>query len=131
MTRAWHCFTAHCDGTGCTYPGECQEKDDTFRDYHVGGRVRISEDWGGSSPHDSSTVEGVLESGEIAVRIDGLPAVWNISPIFLTPILEIAMNAEQAFMLYEQLERGDKGISLVLKDGREVIIIEPVVEEDE
>lgn len=21
---AWHCFTAHCDGSGCSYPGECE-----------------------------------------------------------------------------------------------------------
>lgn len=20
----WHCFTGYCDGTGCTYPGECE-----------------------------------------------------------------------------------------------------------
>lgn len=20
----WHCFTAHCDGSGCSYPGECE-----------------------------------------------------------------------------------------------------------
>lgn len=22
---AWHCFTAHCDGSGCTREGECEE----------------------------------------------------------------------------------------------------------
>lgn len=20
----WHCFTGHCEGSGCTYPGECE-----------------------------------------------------------------------------------------------------------
>lgn len=20
----WHCFTGHCDGSGCSYPGECE-----------------------------------------------------------------------------------------------------------
>lgn len=23
----WHCFTGHCDGSGCTYPGECESDD--------------------------------------------------------------------------------------------------------
>lgn len=27
----WHCFTAHCDGTGCTYPGECEETEEDNR----------------------------------------------------------------------------------------------------
>jgi hypothetical protein len=22
--QSWHCFTGHCDGSGCTYPGECE-----------------------------------------------------------------------------------------------------------
>lgn len=21
----WHCFTGHCDGSGCTYEGECEQ----------------------------------------------------------------------------------------------------------
>lgn len=21
----WHCFTAYCDGSGCSYAGECEE----------------------------------------------------------------------------------------------------------
>jgi hypothetical protein len=21
----WHCYTGYCDGSGCTYPGECEE----------------------------------------------------------------------------------------------------------
>src|SRR5690606_19383879 len=25
-SRAWHCFTGHCDGSGCEYPGECEGK---------------------------------------------------------------------------------------------------------
>lgn len=80
----WHCFTGHCDGSGCTYPGECEEDEDTFRDYHVGDRVKISENWGGSSDL-FGMVEAVLDIGEVAVKPDGLPAVFNISPIYLTP----------------------------------------------
>lgn len=22
--NTWHCFTGHCDGSGCTYMGECE-----------------------------------------------------------------------------------------------------------
>jgi hypothetical protein len=28
----WHCFTAHCDGSGCSYPGECEDAPDLYAD---------------------------------------------------------------------------------------------------
>lgn len=31
LATAWHCYTAHCDGTGCTYPGECEETEEDNR----------------------------------------------------------------------------------------------------
>lgn len=38
----WHCFTGHCDGSGCTYPGECEDDDDDDDDTGCPGHESLS-----------------------------------------------------------------------------------------
>lgn len=30
--ETWHCSSSYCDGSGCTYPGECEENNQHARD---------------------------------------------------------------------------------------------------
>jgi hypothetical protein len=32
--ETWHCFTGHCDGSGCSYSGECQGLPHPVRSIH-------------------------------------------------------------------------------------------------
>lgn len=83
--NTWHCFTGHCDGSGCTYPGECEENNDTFRDYHAFDRVKIV-DSSPTAPGLSGTVTvGRPEGGEVVVKPDGWKLTTDISAVFLTP----------------------------------------------
>ncbi|MCC3766470.1 hypothetical protein [Streptomyces sp. UNOC14_S4] len=84
-STSWHCFTGHCDGSGCTYPGECEETDDTFREYYAFDRVKISDD-SHTAPGLSGTVTvGRSEGGVVIVKPDGWEHTIELIPIYLSP----------------------------------------------
>jgi hypothetical protein len=95
MATTWHCFTAHCDGSGCTYPGECEETDETFREYYAFDRVKISE-----NSHTAAGLEGVvtagqMDTGEVCVKPDGWDHTINLSPIYVSPVEEETSEPER------------------------------------
>ncbi|MFJ1700446.1 hypothetical protein ACIOHC_36245 [Streptomyces sp. NPDC088252] len=86
MTTTWHCFTAHCDGSGCTYPGECEENGDTFRDYYALDRVKVFEAVTGKEGSEGTVTVGRMADGRVCVKPDGWDHTVNISPIYVAPL---------------------------------------------
>ncbi|WP_409238390.1 hypothetical protein [Streptomyces sp. PA5.6] len=82
---AWHCFTGHCDGSGCTYPGECEEDDGTFREYYAFDRVKIVEESHTAPGLGGTVTVGQASSGEVIVKPDGWNHTVNLSPIYVEP----------------------------------------------
>lgn len=86
MATTWHCFTFHCDGSGCTYPGECEETDETFRDYYAFDRVKVSESITSREGVEGTVTVGRMDDGRVCVKIDGWETTVNLSPVYLTPM---------------------------------------------
>ncbi|MFJ2115141.1 hypothetical protein ACIOEX_25140 [Streptomyces sp. NPDC087850] len=82
---AWHCFTGHCDGSGCGYPGECEESDDTFREYYAFDRVKITEESHTAPGLKGTVTVGRPEGGEVIVKPDVWDRTIELSPVYLTP----------------------------------------------
>lgn len=82
----WHCFTGHCDGSGCTYPGECHETSETFRDYYAWDRVTVSGDAWTAQGLTGTVTAGQMDSGEVCVKPDGWTRTVNLSPVYVSPV---------------------------------------------